>query len=349
MKNIIVLLLMLLTTVNAYEIEEHDYSTTEWDVWLGLAYNGYNYCSGYVDVFLSGDQAFEETMTETQDDWELIETLNYGPNSSCNVTLEVYGIFADLNFTVNYTRQTTSTIYGPLASEYSEGEGYYDYITPSTNHINYSSICNDIFYCNIDVINNTDNSTLYTQSIAGQYTCNNLIPYSFNLSYGNTTSGNANTTFYALPYGYRSNRTLYKANPDTCILGTSYYCNITVTNTTDDSILYTASISATDNNCLQFNNSGGQSINNGNISNTSCSGTCILGQTWTQFRLFISLMISILILVSIKPFKFGAISSAISLDFFALVLPGNWIIETTSVILLYNVVAIMMWFSEGEK
>jgi len=98
-----------------------------------------------------------------------------------------------------------------------------------------------------------------------------------------------------------------------------------------------------------LNGSGGSSTGNGSLFNSTCTGNCVLGLNLDDTKVFIVLFIALLVLCSIKPFKLGAVSSAICVTFFAIALPSPWISLTTGVVLIYDFIAVFVWFMEAEK
>jgi len=365
-KKILVLIMLLIVSCNviANTWVNHTYSETDWTIFHDMSYNGYNVCRAYLDVNFpnNSDDYIESAIEDTYPDWQLIVNLSYGPTNYCNVSLDVYGTVADLNVSINYTHSGNSTIYGPNSSEYSEGEGYYNYDVRSINHVNYTSVCGDSFYCIIDVINNTDNSTLYIQVVSGYYGCSTVPPYSFTLLYDGVSMHNNNQTFHPIGGGYyRSNLSIPNAIP--CSNGYIHSCYIEIYNDTDNSTLYIGNLSAADGPCPQIslyllpngnfgtlpglNGSGGNMSGNGSIQNTTGLGSSILGLPTNPFLKYFAFLLTIVLLLSCKPFKLGAAISAAALDFFALVLV--WDIMTGSVILIYNFIAASAWFTEGKQ
>jgi hypothetical protein len=60
-----------------------------------------------------------------------------------------------------------------------------------------------------------------------------------------------------------------------------------------------------------LNGTGGNTIGNGTLKNMPCTGFCIIGLDKEEFYLYASIMVVVLLLLSIKPFKLGAVASAI--------------------------------------
>jgi hypothetical protein len=96
-----------------------------------------------------------------------------------------------------------------------------------------------------------------------------------------------------------------------------------------------------------LNGTGGITIGNGTISNMSCTGFCIIGLKKEEFELYAALMITILVMLAIKPFKLGASASAISLLFFTNIM--GWTIITTSATLIFLFIALGAWIWEARE
>jgi hypothetical protein len=384
MKRIMLVLasiLLLTGNVIANTWVNHSYSVDDWGIIQEMSYNGYNECRASLTVYPSNFEDYLETATTGTffPEWEMETVLSYGLNNYCNVTLNAFGNIIDLNLSINYTQQGsgggyfngTSTTYGPYPSEYSEGEGWYTYDVRSSNHADYTSNCGDTFTCVVDVINNTDNSTLYIQVISGYFDCLAVPPYSFTLLYDGVSIHNSNSTFYPLgiipgPYEgtlifeFQSNITIPQLT--SCIPGFSHSCYIEIYNDTDNSIFYVGNLSAIDDGCSgvsfyklpdgsfgtlpPLNGTGGISINNGTLKNMPCTGFCIIGLNKEQFQLYAAVMIIILVLISIKPFKLGATASAFALLFFNNIM--GWTAITSSLMLIFVFIALAAWWLEGK-
>jgi hypothetical protein len=78
-----------------------------------------------------------------------------------------------------------------------------------------------------------------------------------------------------------------------------------------------------------------------------CTGFCIIGLDKEEFYLYASIMVVVLLLLSIKPFKLGAVASAIALAFFNDIL--GWTAFTASLCLIFIVIAVSAWFMEGKQ
>lgn len=96
-----------------------------------------------------------------------------------------------------------------------------------------------------------------------------------------------------------------------------------------------------------LNGTGGITINNGTIKNMTCTGWCIIGLKKEEFTLYAAIMISLLVLFAVKPFKLGATASFVAVAFFNNIL--GWTVVTTSVMLIYAIVAFGAWFTEGKE
>jgi hypothetical protein len=77
-----------------------------------------------------------------------------------------------------------------------------------------------------------------------------------------------------------------------------------------------------------------------------CTGFCIIGLNKQEFELYTALMITILVMLSIKPFKLGASASAVSLLFFTNIM--GWTTITTSVMLIFVFIALGSWIWEAR-
>jgi hypothetical protein len=95
-----------------------------------------------------------------------------------------------------------------------------------------------------------------------------------------------------------------------------------------------------------LNGTGGNTIGNGTLKNMPCTGFCIIGLNKDEFELYASILIVVLVLVSIKPFKLGASASAIALAFFNFIL--GWTVFTASFCLIFIVIAVLSWFMEAR-
>ncbi|MBE3087133.1 MAG: hypothetical protein IMZ64_13050 [Bacteroidetes bacterium] len=96
-----------------------------------------------------------------------------------------------------------------------------------------------------------------------------------------------------------------------------------------------------------LNGTGGITINNGTIKNMTCTGWCIIGLKKEEFTLYAAIMISLLVLFAVKPFKLGATASFVAVAFFNNIV--GWTVVTTSVMLIYAIVAFGAWFVEGKE
>jgi hypothetical protein len=96
-----------------------------------------------------------------------------------------------------------------------------------------------------------------------------------------------------------------------------------------------------------LNGTGGITINNGSLKNMSCTGNCIIGLKKEEFQLYAAVMIIIIVLISIKPFKSGATASAVALLFFNNIL--GWTTITTSLMLIFVFIALATWWLEGKQ
>jgi hypothetical protein len=96
-----------------------------------------------------------------------------------------------------------------------------------------------------------------------------------------------------------------------------------------------------------LNGTGGNTINNGSIKNMTCTGWCIIGLKKEEFQLYAAIMIIIIALISIKPFKLGATASAVALLFFNNIL--GWTTITASLMIIFVFIALATWFMEGKK
>lgn len=90
-----------------------------------------------------------------------------------------------------------------------------------------------------------------------------------------------------------------------------------------------------------LNGTGGNTSNNGTLKNMPCTGFCIIGLNKTQVELYAAIMITILVLIGIKPVKLGATASAIALAFFNSIL--GWNVTTASLQLIFIFLAIVAW------
>jgi hypothetical protein len=95
-----------------------------------------------------------------------------------------------------------------------------------------------------------------------------------------------------------------------------------------------------------LNGTGGITINNGTLKNMPCTGFCIIGLNKQEFELYAALMITTLVMLSIKPFKLGASASAISLLFFTNIM--GWTTITTSATLIFLLIALGSWIWEAR-
>lgn len=95
-----------------------------------------------------------------------------------------------------------------------------------------------------------------------------------------------------------------------------------------------------------LNGTGGNTINNGTLKNMPCTGYCIIGLKKEEFELFVSLMVIIVVLVSVKPFKLGATASAIALLFFNSIV--GWSIITSTLQLIFIFLALIAWKEDKE-
>jgi hypothetical protein len=96
-----------------------------------------------------------------------------------------------------------------------------------------------------------------------------------------------------------------------------------------------------------LNGTGGNTSNNGTLKNMPCTGFCIIGLKKDDFLFYAAIMITILCLVSIKPYKLGATASAISLAFFNDI--AGFTTFTASLMLIFCFIAVMAWFTEAKK
>lgn len=95
-----------------------------------------------------------------------------------------------------------------------------------------------------------------------------------------------------------------------------------------------------------LNGTGGITINNGTLKNMPCTGFCIIGLDKEEFQLYAAIMITILVLIAIKPLKLGATASAISLLFFNNIM--GWTVITGSLMVIFVFVALATWYMEGK-
>lgn len=95
-----------------------------------------------------------------------------------------------------------------------------------------------------------------------------------------------------------------------------------------------------------LNGTGGITIGNGTLKNMPCTGFCIIGLDKEEFQLYAAIMITILVLIAIKPLKLGATASAISLLFFNNIM--GWTVITGSLMVIFVFVALATWYMEGK-
>lgn len=96
-----------------------------------------------------------------------------------------------------------------------------------------------------------------------------------------------------------------------------------------------------------LNGTGGVTAGNGTLKNMPCTGFCIIGLNKQEFQLYAAIMIIILVLISIKPFKLGALASAFALLFFNNIM--GWTAITTSLMLIFVFIAVATWWMEGKQ
>jgi hypothetical protein len=96
-----------------------------------------------------------------------------------------------------------------------------------------------------------------------------------------------------------------------------------------------------------LNGTGGNTINNGTLKNMPCTGFCIIGLNKDQFQLYAAIMVVILVLITIKPFKLGALSSAVALLFFNNIM--GWTTITGSLMVIFVFIAVAAWWLEGKQ
>lgn len=95
-----------------------------------------------------------------------------------------------------------------------------------------------------------------------------------------------------------------------------------------------------------LNGTGGITIGNGTLKNMPCAGFCIIGLEKEEFQLYAAVMIIILVLISIKPFKLGALSSAFALLFFNNIM--GWTAITGSLMVIFIFIALATWWLEDK-